>query len=466
MKPVLTHASYLINLATTNAEFHRKSIAALVDELDRAERLGIHAVVLHPGAHMGAGAANGLDQIARSLDQIHAMIPDHKVVTLLETAAGQGSCLGCSFDELGTILELVDERARVGVCIDTCHIFASGYDIRTREAYEQTIEQLDEHVGIENVGAFHLNDSKKAARQPRRSARAHRSGRARPGGVSPRAERPALHRHPEASRDTEDGRDRIGSRPTSPSSARFSLRRRPSSRKFARAMATERLAKPASGTRIDFKDGRLIIPDDPIIPFIEGDGTGPDIWRATRYVIDGAVKKAYGGKAKNRVVRGLRRRQGHREVRRVPAAGDTRRTRVLPRIDQRAAEHAGRRRHPVVERHHAPGPRSLRVRAAGPLLHRRPFAGQRAGEGRHGDLPREHGGRVRGNRMAGGLGRRQPDHRLHQQSRTAHVKIREKSAIGIKPISEFGSKRLVRKAIEYAIARSATRSRSSTRATS
>jgi len=161
VKPVLTHASYLINLATTNAEFHRKSIAALVDELDRAERLAIHAVVLHPGAHMGAGADHGLDQIARSLDQVHAKIPDHKVVTLLETSAGQGSCVGCTFEELGEILDLVDDRARVGVCVDTCHIFASGFDIRTRDGYERTIEQLDEHVGIENVGAFHLNDSKK-----------------------------------------------------------------------------------------------------------------------------------------------------------------------------------------------------------------------------------------------------------------------------------------------------------------
>ncbi len=161
VKPVLTHASYLINLATTNVEFHRKSIAALLDELDRAERLGIHAVVLHPGAHMGAGVESGLDQIARSLDRIHVMLPKHNVVTLLETAAGQGSCLGCSFEELGKLLRRVDDRSRIGVCIDTCHIFASGYDIRTREDYERTIDQFEEHVGIENVGAFHLNDSKK-----------------------------------------------------------------------------------------------------------------------------------------------------------------------------------------------------------------------------------------------------------------------------------------------------------------
>jgi deoxyribonuclease IV len=161
VQPLLTHASYLINLATTNPEFHVKSIAAMTDELDRAERLGIHAVVLHPGAHLDAGVDAGLDQIARSLDQIHAAIPDHKVVTLLETAAGQGSCLGCSFEELGRIIQLVDDKSRVGVCFDTCHVFAAGYDIRSAEGYARTIEELETHVGIENVGAFHLNDSKK-----------------------------------------------------------------------------------------------------------------------------------------------------------------------------------------------------------------------------------------------------------------------------------------------------------------
>jgi deoxyribonuclease-4 len=161
VRPILTHTSYLINLATTNEEFHRKSIAAMADELDRAERLGIHAVVLHPGAHMGAGPEAGLDQIARSLDQVHALIPNHKVVTLLETAAGQGSCLGCTFEELGRIIDLVDDKQRVGICVDTCHIFAAGYDIRTREGYTRMVEEIEEHVGIENVGGFHLNDSKK-----------------------------------------------------------------------------------------------------------------------------------------------------------------------------------------------------------------------------------------------------------------------------------------------------------------
>lgn len=161
VRPLLTHASYLINLATTNPEFHRKSIAALADELDRAERLGIHAVVLHPGAHLGSGAEAGIDQIARSLDQIHAMLPNHRVVTLLETAAGQGTCVGCTFEELGAMIARVDDKRRVGICFDTCHVFAAGYELRTRDAYERAIESMERHVGLDNVGAFHLNDSKK-----------------------------------------------------------------------------------------------------------------------------------------------------------------------------------------------------------------------------------------------------------------------------------------------------------------
>lgn len=161
VKPVFTHASYLINLATTNPEFHSKSIAAMIDELDRAERLGIAAVVLHPGAHMGAGVEAGVDQIARSFDQIHAALPDHRIVTLLETSAGQGSCLGCTFEELGQIIRRVDDRKRLGICVDTCHIFASGHDIRTRDAYEKTVDEIEKHVGVHRVGLFHLNDSKK-----------------------------------------------------------------------------------------------------------------------------------------------------------------------------------------------------------------------------------------------------------------------------------------------------------------
>lgn len=159
--PMLTHASYLINLATTNDEFHRKSIAALIDELDRAERLGIHAVVLHPGAHLGSGIDEAVDRIARSFDEVHAALPHHRVVTLLETAAGQGSCVGCSFEELGRMIDAVDDPSRLGICVDTCHIFASGYDIRDHDGYQRTIDEIERYVGVDNVGAFHLNDSKK-----------------------------------------------------------------------------------------------------------------------------------------------------------------------------------------------------------------------------------------------------------------------------------------------------------------
>jgi deoxyribonuclease-4 len=161
-QPLLTHASYLINLATTDPEVYRKAIPAMVDELDRAERLGSHAVVLHPGAHLGSGADAGIDQIARSLDLVHAAIPNHRVVTLLETAAGQGTCVGCTFEELGRMIKLVDDPKRVGICFDTCHVFAAGYELRTRDAYERTIDEMLRHVGLENVGAFHLNDSKKS----------------------------------------------------------------------------------------------------------------------------------------------------------------------------------------------------------------------------------------------------------------------------------------------------------------
>lgn len=159
--PVIAHASYLINLAAVNPEFHRKAIDGLVDELRRCEQLGISALVLHPGAHMRAGVEAGIDQIARSLDEVHRRTPGCEVVTLLETAAGQGSCLGCTFEELAKMIDLVDDPQRLGVCFDTCHVFAAGYEIRTRDAYERTMSEFIDAVGLDNIGAFHLNDSKR-----------------------------------------------------------------------------------------------------------------------------------------------------------------------------------------------------------------------------------------------------------------------------------------------------------------
>lgn len=160
-QPIVTHASYLINLATTNGEFYTKSIEAMLVELDRAAALGAYAVVLHPGAHMGMGRDHAIDQIARSFDLIHRMLPPNGVTTLLETSAGQGTCIGCTFEDLGDIIDRIDDKDRMGVCFDTCHVFAAGYDIRTTRGYERTIESLDQAVGIDKVGAFHLNDSKR-----------------------------------------------------------------------------------------------------------------------------------------------------------------------------------------------------------------------------------------------------------------------------------------------------------------
>jgi len=159
--PLLIHTSYLINLATTGLEFLTKSIIGMTEELLRAEELGSHAIVHHPGAHLGEGVEGGIDQIARALDAIYSAIPDCNTITLLETSAGQGSCLGCSFEELGQIIQRMDHKDKVGVCFDTCHVFAAGYDIRTSSGYEQTIEELDRFVGLDRVGAFHLNDSKR-----------------------------------------------------------------------------------------------------------------------------------------------------------------------------------------------------------------------------------------------------------------------------------------------------------------
>lgn len=159
--PILVHASYLINLAAADPAVLERSVAAMIIELERAERIGAQAVVLHPGAHMGSGVERGLGRIARALDRVHGAIPHNTVATLLETSAGQGSSLGCTFGELDVILRSVDEPLRLGICIDTCHIFAAGYDIRSGEGWRRVAGEIGETVGIEKVGAFHLNDSKK-----------------------------------------------------------------------------------------------------------------------------------------------------------------------------------------------------------------------------------------------------------------------------------------------------------------
>ncbi len=159
--PVVSHAAYLLNLGTPDDALWEKSVAALVDELTRAEQLGILGVVFHPGAHMTSGEEAGCARIIAGLDKTHALTPGYKTLTLIETTAGQGTALGYRFEHLAAVLAGVQEPARIGFCFDTCHVFAAGYDIRTPETYAATIAEFDRLVGLERLKCFHFNDSKK-----------------------------------------------------------------------------------------------------------------------------------------------------------------------------------------------------------------------------------------------------------------------------------------------------------------
>ena len=160
-------------------------------------------------------------------------------------------------------------------------------------------------------------------------------------------------------------------------------------------------AVPANGERITMQSGQLHVPERPIIPFIEGDGTGPDIWRASVRVFDAAVAEGLRRRTQDRLEGGARRREGVRRSRRLAARRDGRRLRRVPRRHQGPAHHADRRRHPQPERRAAPDARPLRLPAAGALVQGRALAGEAPGEGRHGDLPREHRGHLRRHRVGG-----------------------------------------------------------------
>lgn len=159
-QPVVAHAAYLINLASPKEEVLAKSKAALLDELQRCSALGVDGLVFHPGAHLGTGEDAGIEQIARSLDEILASDASITTKVLLENTAGQGSTLGAKFSELRRIIDLVDQDAKVGVCLDSCHAFAAGYDLSTPEGYRATFDEFFEVVGPERLACIHLNDSK------------------------------------------------------------------------------------------------------------------------------------------------------------------------------------------------------------------------------------------------------------------------------------------------------------------
>jgi deoxyribonuclease-4 len=158
--PVVAHASYLINLASPDPAAQEKSIAALIDELERCDRLGVPGVVLHPGAHMREGVEPGLDRVAQALDRVSGLRPGLQARVLLENTAGQGSTLGRDFQELGAILARVDDPERLGVCFDSCHAFVAGYDLRDEAGYEATWAAFDAAVGLPRLMAVHLNDAK------------------------------------------------------------------------------------------------------------------------------------------------------------------------------------------------------------------------------------------------------------------------------------------------------------------
>ncbi len=158
--PIVAHTSYLINLASPNAALWRKSIASMEDELSRAELLGIPYLVLHPGSHMGKGVDYGIQRVAEAFDRIHDKHPNLRVMALLEHTAGQGTNLCCTFEEIAKLRDLVAKNTRVGVCLDTCHLFAAGYDLRKPEGYADTFKRFDDIVGIQQIKAWHLNDSK------------------------------------------------------------------------------------------------------------------------------------------------------------------------------------------------------------------------------------------------------------------------------------------------------------------
>jgi deoxyribonuclease-4 len=160
---LVAHDSYLINLGTPDDALWEKSVAAFAHELDRCEQLGISGLVTHAGAHMGSGEEKGLARIAEALTRVLGERPGQKVRVLLEITAGQGTALCYCFEHLGSVLDQVGSefKHRVGVCWDTCHLFAAGIDFTGEDQYERMVDSFDRIVGLDNLRAIHLNDSKK-----------------------------------------------------------------------------------------------------------------------------------------------------------------------------------------------------------------------------------------------------------------------------------------------------------------
>lgn len=161
-KVVFGHTSYLINPGAKNPEFREKSIRALRDELSKADQLGLPFLVLHPGAHMGDGEETGLIRIVSTLDTVFTSVPRGKCRIALEITAGQGSCLGHTFEHLATIIERSKFPDRLSTCLDTAHLFEAGFDISTAKGFWDMVKRFDRIIGRDRLAAWHMNDSKTA----------------------------------------------------------------------------------------------------------------------------------------------------------------------------------------------------------------------------------------------------------------------------------------------------------------
>jgi deoxyribonuclease-4 len=159
--PIVAHASYLINIATANPTLRAQSMAALGEELDRAEALGLMGLVLHPGARTSTSEDRALSLVVESLTEVLGRRPSGATMILLEHTAGQGSAMGATFEQIAAMLDGVGDKGRLGVCLDTCHLLASGYDICSERGYHDTFDRFDALIGFERLKVFHLNDSKK-----------------------------------------------------------------------------------------------------------------------------------------------------------------------------------------------------------------------------------------------------------------------------------------------------------------
>ncbi len=160
IRPVFAHAAYLINLAAPAEHEWARAVHAFGDELERAEALGLSFVVIHPGSHKGSGLEAGISRIVRALDELASRTRGYRVKIALENTAGAGHTVGARFEELQAILERLRAPGRFGICLDTCHLLAAGYDLRTADGYARTMKRCDQTVGVASVVAFHLNDAK------------------------------------------------------------------------------------------------------------------------------------------------------------------------------------------------------------------------------------------------------------------------------------------------------------------